>query len=144
LCCDVLCCWQMWFDVSDEGSDKIQRFKKWFWSIVEKMSPSERQDLVSRVSSVIINDVWRSVKCRLTKSQKLAVSAVVIVWKQEYCTFEADVHEDRHFICLLLAYINVLAVQALSFCCRQRDLTVLMYKKCFSYRKYSVHNVMNW
>ena len=30
----------------DEGGDKVQRFKKWFWSIVEKMSPSERQDLV--------------------------------------------------------------------------------------------------
>jgi len=32
----------------DEGGDKVQRFKKWFWSIVEKMSPSERQDLVSK------------------------------------------------------------------------------------------------
>ena len=33
----------------DEGGDKVQRFKKWFWSIIEKMSPSERQDLVGAV-----------------------------------------------------------------------------------------------
>jgi E3 ubiquitin-protein ligase EDD1 len=33
-------------DESSEGGEKVQRFKKWFWSIIEKMSPSERQDLV--------------------------------------------------------------------------------------------------
>ena len=34
------------FVVTGEGGEKVQRFKKWFWSIVEKMNPSERQDLV--------------------------------------------------------------------------------------------------
>jgi len=38
-------------NVSGEGGDKVQRFKKWFWSIVEKMSPSERQDLVSTATA---------------------------------------------------------------------------------------------
>ncbi|XP_067616130.1 E3 ubiquitin-protein ligase hyd isoform X2 [Eurosta solidaginis] len=33
-------------DESSEGSDKLLKFKKWFWSIVEKMDTSERQDLV--------------------------------------------------------------------------------------------------
>lgn len=33
-------------DESGEGGEKVQRFKRWFWSIVEKMSSSERQDLV--------------------------------------------------------------------------------------------------
>ena len=36
--------------MAGEGGDRVQRFKKWFWSIVEKMSPSERQDLVCVVS----------------------------------------------------------------------------------------------
>ena len=29
-----------------EGSEKLIRFKRWFWTILEKMSISERQDLV--------------------------------------------------------------------------------------------------
>ena len=29
------------------GAEKLLKFKKWFWSIVEKMSNSDRQDLVS-------------------------------------------------------------------------------------------------
>ncbi|XP_017473114.1 PREDICTED: E3 ubiquitin-protein ligase hyd isoform X1 [Rhagoletis zephyria] len=33
-------------DESSEGSDKLLKFKRWFWSIVEKMNSSERQDLV--------------------------------------------------------------------------------------------------
>ncbi len=33
-------------DESGEGGDKVQRFKRWFWSIVEKMNNVERQDLV--------------------------------------------------------------------------------------------------
>ncbi|CAH1775507.1 unnamed protein product [Owenia fusiformis] len=33
-------------DESGESSDKVQRFKRWYWSIVEKMTPLERQDLV--------------------------------------------------------------------------------------------------
>lgn len=33
-------------DESSEGADKLIKFKRWFWSIVEKMSTIERQDLV--------------------------------------------------------------------------------------------------
>jgi E3 ubiquitin-protein ligase EDD1 len=33
-------------DESGESSDKLTRFKKWLWSIVEKMSNLERQELV--------------------------------------------------------------------------------------------------
>ncbi|KAL9891475.1 E3 ubiquitin-protein ligase hyd isoform X1 [Glossina fuscipes] len=33
-------------DESNEGSDKLLKFKRWFWSIVEKMNTLERQDLV--------------------------------------------------------------------------------------------------
>ena len=29
-----------------DGTDHVQRFKRWFWSIVEKMNNYERQDLV--------------------------------------------------------------------------------------------------
>lgn len=36
--------------VSGESSDRVQRFKRWFWSVVEKMNNIERQDLVSTVS----------------------------------------------------------------------------------------------
>jgi len=36
----------------------VQRFKKWFWSIIEKMSPSERQDLVSRTMSPCCPIAW--------------------------------------------------------------------------------------
>lgn len=33
-------------DESGEGGEKVQRFKRWFWSTVEKMTNTERQDLV--------------------------------------------------------------------------------------------------
>lgn len=33
-------------DESGEGNEKVQRFKRWFWSVVEKMNNYERQDLV--------------------------------------------------------------------------------------------------
>ncbi|XP_076438030.1 E3 ubiquitin-protein ligase UBR5-like isoform X2 [Babylonia areolata] len=33
-------------DESGEGSERVQRFKRWFWSVVEKMNNIERQDLV--------------------------------------------------------------------------------------------------
>ncbi|XP_022226183.2 E3 ubiquitin-protein ligase hyd isoform X3 [Drosophila obscura] len=33
-------------DESSEGPDKLLKFKRWFWSIVEKMNILERQDLV--------------------------------------------------------------------------------------------------
>lgn len=29
------------------GAEKLLKFKKWFWSIVEKMTSADRQDLVS-------------------------------------------------------------------------------------------------
>ena len=32
------------------GADKLLKFKKWFWSIVEKMSNTDRQDLVGFLS----------------------------------------------------------------------------------------------
>lgn len=41
---------------SGEGSEKVQRFKKWFWSTIEKMNPNERQDLVRRHSVVSIRN----------------------------------------------------------------------------------------
>ena len=33
---------------SDEGGEKVIRFKRWFWAIVEKMNNMERQDLVRK------------------------------------------------------------------------------------------------
>ena len=30
-----------------ERGDRLSRFKKWFWNIVEKLDKKERQDLVS-------------------------------------------------------------------------------------------------
>ncbi|KAH3897176.1 hypothetical protein DPMN_021361 [Dreissena polymorpha] len=33
-------------DESGESNEKVQRFKRWFWSVVEKMNNHERQDLV--------------------------------------------------------------------------------------------------
>nr|XP_006821041.1 PREDICTED: LOW QUALITY PROTEIN: E3 ubiquitin-protein ligase UBR5-like [Saccoglossus kowalevskii] len=33
-------------DESGDSSEKLQKFKRWFWSIVEKMNNQERQDLV--------------------------------------------------------------------------------------------------
>ena len=35
---------------SGAGADKLLKFKKWFWSIVEKMSNTDRQDLVRFLS----------------------------------------------------------------------------------------------
>lgn len=34
-------------DESSESGEKLIKFKRWLWSIVEKMSNLERQDLVS-------------------------------------------------------------------------------------------------
>lgn len=34
-------------DESSESSEKLIKFKRWLWSIVEKMTNLERQDLVS-------------------------------------------------------------------------------------------------
>lgn len=41
-------------DESSESSEKLLKFKRWLWNIVEKMSNIERQDLVS---GRVINDV---------------------------------------------------------------------------------------
>lgn len=35
------------FSQIGENAEKLLQFKRWFWSIVEKMSMTERQDLVS-------------------------------------------------------------------------------------------------
>ena len=40
-------------DESGEGGEKVQRFKRWFWSIVEKMNNVERQDLVSTTKKLV-------------------------------------------------------------------------------------------
>lgn len=34
-------------DESNESSEKLLKFKRWLWSVVEKMTNLERQDLVS-------------------------------------------------------------------------------------------------
>jgi E3 ubiquitin-protein ligase EDD1 len=36
-------------DESNESAEKLQRFKRWLWQIVERMTNLERQDLVSFV-----------------------------------------------------------------------------------------------
>ena len=33
-------------DESGESAEKVHRFKKWFWAIVDKLSDLERQDMV--------------------------------------------------------------------------------------------------
>lgn len=41
----------LWFIASlslGETSERINQFKKWFWSVLEKFNAVERQDLVSR------------------------------------------------------------------------------------------------
>ena len=40
-------------DESREGGEKLTRFKRWFWTIVEKMTPLEKQDLVSQEISLV-------------------------------------------------------------------------------------------
>ena len=39
-------CEQCFHILGESNSDKVQKFKRWFWFIVEKMSLQERQDLV--------------------------------------------------------------------------------------------------
>lgn len=50
--------WSLLF--SGAGAEKLLKFKKWFWSIVEKMSNSDRQDLVSvLIKAILLNfGVW--------------------------------------------------------------------------------------
>lgn len=46
--------WSLLF--SGAGAEKLLKFKKWFWSIVEKMSNSDRQDLVSvLIKAILLN-----------------------------------------------------------------------------------------
>ena len=42
----ILGCEQCFHILGESNSDKVQKFKRWFWFIVEKMSLQERQDLV--------------------------------------------------------------------------------------------------
>lgn len=49
------------FEPSGENAEKLLQFKRWFWSIVEKMSMTERQDLVGRFCISLIN--INSCKC---------------------------------------------------------------------------------
>ena len=45
-----------WFSLLGETSERINQFKKWFWSVLEKFNPIERQDLVrtKMISKLII------------------------------------------------------------------------------------------
>ena len=47
-------------DESGEGGEKVQRFKRWFWSIVEKMNNVERQDLVSTITTLVTTNLMIS------------------------------------------------------------------------------------
>ena len=45
--------------LGESNSDKVQKFKRWFWFIVEKMSLQERQDLVRHcVCYTVINSFF--------------------------------------------------------------------------------------
>lgn len=50
----VLISYTSFNDESGESTERLVKFKRWLWSIVEKMSHVERQDLVSIVLSNII------------------------------------------------------------------------------------------
>lgn len=43
----VLISYTSFNDESGEGTERLVKFKRWLWSIVEKMTHLERQDLVS-------------------------------------------------------------------------------------------------
>lgn len=34
-------------ETGGEGDEKLAKFRKWFWSVVENMTPKQKQDLVS-------------------------------------------------------------------------------------------------
>ncbi|GIY27284.1 e3 ubiquitin-protein ligase hyd [Caerostris extrusa] len=44
-------------DESAEGADRLLRFKRWFWSIVEKMSNFEKQDLARHVVQKLVASI---------------------------------------------------------------------------------------
>lgn len=58
-------------DESSESGDKLLKFKRWLWSIVEKMSNLERQDLVS--FWIIEKKVW------VTK--RYVINKIHLIWK---------------------------------------------------------------
>lgn len=63
----VLISYTSFEDESGESSERLVKFKRWLWSIVDKMSHIERQDLVSFPSLIFL-----SFKCRyMPKIQKL-------------------------------------------------------------------------
>jgi hypothetical protein len=39
-----------------ETSERINQFKKWFWSVLEKFNAVERQDLVRKLKIVFISE----------------------------------------------------------------------------------------
>jgi len=43
-----------------ENNEKVQRFKRWFWSVVEKMNNHERQDLVCTYTSLHGTEIERT------------------------------------------------------------------------------------
>ena len=47
-------------DESSESGDKLLKFKRWLWSIVEKMSNLERQDLVRLIMTFINNNTFNA------------------------------------------------------------------------------------
>lgn len=42
-------------DESNESAEKLQRFKRWLWQIVERMTNLERQDLVNNQRKIIFS-----------------------------------------------------------------------------------------
>ena len=61
------------FGSTGAGAEKLLKFKKWFWSIVEKMNNSERQDLVSAYKNI-----WHDTFCTTFHSLAIAVLFVVV------------------------------------------------------------------
>lgn len=50
----VLISYTSFNDESGEPTDRLVKFKRWLWSIVEKMSHVERQDLVCKNSDITL------------------------------------------------------------------------------------------
>ena len=61
------------FHALGEGGEKVQRFKRWLWAIVEKMNTTERQDLVSAFDYGkkyrILSSLSYLLPCILSKAQ---------------------------------------------------------------------------
>lgn len=51
----VLSTYTSFNDESNESAEKLQRFKRWLWQIVERMTNLERQDLVSILLNVAVS-----------------------------------------------------------------------------------------